>query len=140
MDMCPKSKAVNRNFVTEIVKGVFIALLIAVASACVYGILIQRQTVSESSSGIWVIVTLALASLIGCLISSGRIGEKRIIVTAITAAVLYLVLLATGILFFDGSMRGLGVNLSAVLVGAGISCLLSIKRSSKKIKIKRWSR
>ena len=138
--MCPKSKAVNRNFVMEIVKGVLIALLIAVVSACVYAVLIQRQTVSESSTGVWMFVTLALASLIGCLISSGRIGEKRIIVCAITVAALFFVLLASGILFFDGSMRGLGGNLAAILIGAGISCLLSMKKPTKKVKIKRRSR
>ena len=138
--MCPKSKAVNRNFAMEIAKGALAALIIAVVSACVCAVFIQRQTVSESSSGIWVLITLALASFVGCLISSGRIGEKRIIVSAITAAVLFFVLLASGILFFDGSMHGLGGNLAAILIGAAISSLLSIKKSTKKVKIKRRSR
>ena len=137
--MGPKSKKVNRNFALEIGKGVILSVGIAIASACIYAYLIQRQTVSDSSISIWSFATLALAVLAGSLVSSGRIGEKRIVVSAITAAAFAFVFLASGILFFDGSVSSIGINLIAIMIGAAISCLLSVKKPAKKMKIKRRS-
>ena len=137
--MGSKTKATHRNFVMEIGKGVLAALVIAVISACVFAFLVERQSAAETSIGIWGYATLTLASLVGSLISSGRIGEKRVIVCAVMAAVFAFLLLLTGILVFDGNMHGLGGNLVSILIGAGISSLLSMKKPGRKVKIKRRS-
>lgn len=138
--MGSKQKTRSGSYALEIGKGILLAVLIATLSAGVYAFLIHRGTAPEGSTTIWSFATLAVATLLSCLISSGGIGEKCAVVCGITAAAFAFVLLAIGILFFDGGVQGLGGNIAAIAVGGLAACLLKAKKPSSKVKFKKRSR
>lgn len=136
--MCAKPK--TKKPAAEIVKGVILSLMITTVSAAIFAILIHNQTASEAASGIWRIGTIGIAALFGCLFGAGRIGEKSAIYCAIITGVFFFILLAIGILFFDGGVKGIGGNLISAMVGGVISCFIMMKKPARKTKFKIRSR
>lgn len=130
----------KRNTVTEIVKGVVMALGLTVLSVAILAAMIQNESVSEMSAGIWISVTVIVSVMVGTIFAAVRIGERNAVVCGITALGYAFVLLASGILFFDGDIRGAGSRLLTILVGAAIGCTISMKKSVKKPKWKMRSR
>lgn len=130
----------KRNTVTEIVKGVVMALGLTVLSVAILAAMIQNESVSEMSAGLWISVTVIVSAMVGTIFAAVRIGERNAVVCGITALGYAFVLLAFGILFFDGDIRGVGSRLLTILVGAAIGCTISMKKSVKKPKWKMRSR
>ena len=136
--MCAKPK--SRSPVMEMSKGVILSIMIILISAAIFALLIHNQTVPDSASGIWRYVTIGVAAFTGCVFGASRIGEKSLIFNAITVGVLVFVFLAVGILFFDGTIRGIGGTLISALAGGAISTLIAMKKPARKTKFKMRSR
>lgn len=136
--MCAKPK--TRSPVIELSKGVVLSILIILASAAIFALLIHNQTVTVGAGGIWRYTTVAIAALAGCVFGTNRIGEKPLIFNAIIVGALLFILLATGILFFDGTIHGIGGTLISALVGGVISTMIAMKKPIRKKKFKIRSR
>lgn len=130
----------KRNVALEIIKGIVVALVLTLLSVAILAALIQNESASEKSTDIWISVTAILSVMIGTLLSAVRIGEKNAVICGITALGYGFILLAIGILFFDGNIRGIGGRLLAILVGGAIGCAISMKKSDKRAKRKVRSR
>ena len=124
----------------EIVKGVALALVLTLISVAILSALIQNESLSVQSSHIWISATVIISVMAGAIVAAARAGQGNAIVCGITALAYGFVLLAVGILFFDGSVRGIGGRLLAILVGGAIGCVISMKKSIKRPKHKIRSR
>ena len=85
------------------------------------------------SAGHLVMGIIFLSGIGGGIISVKKAKEKKILVSVIAGLVIYLMLLALGILFFDGRIKGAGETM-LLMVGASISAALVGTNRNHKVK------
>lgn len=94
--------------------GITIILMTSAALAK----LMDAQTLQWENVGWWIMTMLLLASFIGAMVSCGMIKRKRMQMSLLSGAILWLMLLGFTALFFGGQYEGVGVTGGLVLAGS----------------------
>ena len=113
--------------------GVLVGLGLTITGSITAAWLLYKETVNMDSAGHLVMGIIFLSGIGGGIISVKKAKEKKILVSVIAGLVIYLMLLALGILFFDGSIKGAGETM-LLMVGASISAALVGTNRNHKVK------
>lgn len=120
--------------------GVLIAVVATVIFASVIALLIIQEVLPESAVTVLCFVGLLVSSFAGCIFTGKRSVSKVAIYSGITAGIYIALMLAIGIVIFDGELEGVLPNTVSILVGYGVACALCISRakSGHKRKWRNW--
>lgn len=102
--------------------GLGTALAVMVVGAMILAWLIASERAGEDAIGWGGMVILPVASVLGNLCAWGMIRHRRLMITGITTAGLYVLLLLLA-LPFGGQYEGLGTTALLVALGGGISLI-----------------
>lgn len=102
--------------------GLLAAVVTMIAGAMLLALLIITQRVGEDAIGWGCMVILPLSSALGSLCAWWILRGKRLMITAITTAGFYILLLAMA-LPFGGLYEGIGTTALLVALGGGISLI-----------------
>lgn len=123
-----------------IAAGIAVSLCVTLIGAMILAWLVATERMGEQTVNAGCFVILVVAALLGAVISSGAIRDKRMLVSGISAGGYYLALLGMA-LVFGGKFEGLGTTALAILVGGGASLLLGLvgnKSGAHRHKFKRF--
>lgn len=105
-----------------IVIGTGCAALIAVLGAMVLAWMIMEERVGEDSIEVGCMVIVVLAAVVGSICAWGAVRQQRLLVTGLTIAAFYILLLAMA-LPFGGQYHGVGRTALLVVLGGGIALI-----------------
>ena len=120
------SRKGNNAMITGALIGVGIAIAISLLLSMGLASLVLKGTASMDEPGIYVFLIRALSVFMGSFLATVIVKEKHLQVIGIVAAGYLLVLLAGGIIFYDGSFHNFGTGMLSSLVGGAISCLIKV--------------
>ena len=128
-----KSVDKKRNMVTCVGIGTLVSLIISVLLSVVLTSLIGKGSLNENQL-LDVFLIRMIAVLIGGILGAEISNQKPLPVIGVISAAYLLVLLAIGILLFNGTIRNFGI--STLSVFAGMICALVIKLKPQRIRKK----
>ena len=131
-----KGRGGSVSYMKGIGIGVVAAILITMILSTLVTFLIINENIDAYSMGYYAFGIVLIASFIGCVISGKLIMERVAILSGAVALVYLLMIVAIGVLFFDGSVAGVWTRLVAVAISGVVSCAFCIrgKRNGKKRK------
>jgi len=133
-------KGAATSWVKGAIIGIAAATLVSIVLTLLAANLVLNGKVGESGNGWIVFLTRILSVVLGGLIGTSLSKEKMLPTISVIAVGYLLVLLAVGIVFFNGSFHKFGSGLLSVLIGGAIVCLLKLtqqKNKNKAIKARR---
>lgn len=104
--------------------GVGMGITVLGAAVCAH--LISKETIAGEGIGYCAMVIVLLSTVLGALVSAGKIKRRRLQVCLMSGAVYYATLLAGTALFFGGQYQGMGVTGLLVLAGCGVVILMGM--------------
>lgn len=104
--------------------GVLASLLIVLLSAAGITQLVAAEKMEEDAMGNLSIGLLFLASVFGAWLAAGRTKRMRLQVCLLVGAGFFMSLLAITALFFGGQYRGMGISVTAILLGSALVAFL----------------
>ena len=116
----------------SIASGAAIAVVITVLMNIGLTSLVINGQIAESDTAFIVFIIRAVSVMIGGMIASALAKEKILITIGITAIGYLLIVVALGIIFYDGSFRNFISGVISVAVGAVCACVLRLKTPRKK--------
>ncbi len=99
--------------------------------SAILAMLISSGNISPNAVGYGVMGLLMISSVAGAMASTLRIEGKRLIVSTLTAAVYFLLLLCTNALIFDGMYKGIPATAMVILAGGVINALLPVGKKKQ---------
>lgn len=139
-----KNKSVIKKDEKSMTSGVAIGVLLSVMSSLLLAVgtagLITNEKLSEGGIHYFALLITLISGMVGGLVAGKIVGSKYAVVTGLTGLVYLLVLIAVGILFFDGGFNMLWTSTAAIAVGAAASCVLCITGTRGRGKRKRVTR
>ncbi len=129
-------KRENHSFINAVWVGVSISLLLSIVLAMLLAVLVVSERFSENSIKYAVPVITMIGTMIGSMVAGKKHNEKLAILAAAVGGIYLFLLVAVGVLFFDGGFHNLGLRLLSTAVGCVCSCAICIrgKGSGKKRK------
>ncbi len=128
------------GWVKAAIIGIAVAVIISVVLTALTAHFVLNEKVGESSVSLILFVVRFLSAGIGGLVGTSLSKEKLLPVIGVITGGYLLVLLATGIIFFDGSFHQFGSGLISVLsggAGAGAIRLKPAKNKSRGVRVGR---
>ncbi len=110
--------------------GVIVSILTTLTGTVLIANLIHTERMPWESVGYGILIEIMLASFLGANAAYSKIKHKRLLVSLMSGAVYYCVLLSMTALLFGGQYEAAGVTAGLVLAGCGASGLLGM--SAKK--------
>lgn len=116
----------------SIAAGAAIAVVITVLMSIGLTSLVINGQIAESDTAFIVFIIRAVSVMIGGMIASALSKEKILITIGITAIGYLLIVVALGIIFYDGLFQNFVSGMISVAVGAVCACVLRLKTPRKK--------
>ena len=139
--MSSKYKTKNKqSFATVLCIGTLTSLLLSVVLSMIVATLVLNERIGEDAIGLLSRIIMMISSALGCIIAIRLNAEKLAIVSGITGIIYLLILIGTGILFFDGGFHNIWTSIISVTVGCVLSCAICIRGKGSVIKRKRTNR
>ena len=139
-----KTKNINskRVSIKASIVGVVCAISATLIMSVVASILLSTEKVSEEKLGVLVFLIQMISAFVGCVCSSAMGKGNRLIQSLTTAGLYYFVLMATTVLFLDGTFHGMLQGMGAIALGSAIPMLtrLFLRKQGNSFKIRRFSR
>ena len=125
-----------------ILEGAGISLLITVAFSGMIATAVNLCLLDFNNIGYGVMISLILASYIGCKTAVAMVKRQKMMVSLLTAAVFYCFLILTAFLMFGGNLNGAGESALLILCGCLLSAMTSMteKKAAAQHKIKKLHR
>lgn len=120
--------------------GVAAATIISVLLAAGLTSLVMNGTVGETAAGPYIFIIRTVASAIGCLVGTMLMKGKYLLVAGSIALGNLAVLVAMGIILYEGSFNNILSGLLSVLLGGVIACFVVLKPLKKSKHKVRYSR
>ena len=119
--------------------GAIISLVMSVLLTVALTNLILKGSVEDKTADIFIFAIRTLSVLLGCVAGSLLTDGKLLQVIGLSALGYLLILLATGIVLFDGSFQGFWIGILSVIMGAVVAILIksTTLRSNKHKKFRR---
>lgn len=127
----------KQSFGAGVSIGTVVSIVLSVLLAMVISVLIVNEGVSENTIKYSAPIISLIATMTGCIVAARLVGEKLAIVSSITGIAYLLVLIGTGILFFDGGFHNFLTSILSIAIGCVLSCAICIRGKGRKIKRKR---
>ncbi len=108
--------------------GAAVSIGATLALSVVVGWLVYAGQLKEGHIGYCAMGILLLSSLLGAVVSKGKIKRQLLAVCGASGLIYYAVLLMTTALFSGGEYRGMGVTALMVLCGCAIGALPGVRR------------
>ena len=126
----------NRLPLRQILIGLFVTMLTALAGAGLVAYLTLKGVVGEGSVKMTMVIMNLLAGFAGCLTSVLLSKKSILLVGGIVAAGYAMLLLCANLLFFDGAMDGVFWTVIMIVTGTVAGILVSIRglRTKKRSK------
>ncbi len=121
----------NGSIPVSLLAGAFGSLSATLVFSAIGGKILDSGAVKQESLGYLAMAVLFLAAMTGSVIAMKIARKSKLLVSALSAASYYLVLLAITALFFDGQYQALGVTALLILAGALAPALLSGMENGK---------
>ena len=125
-----KSKPVS------ILIGIGVSLTVTLIFTAIIAYLVSLGKLGQAAIGTARYAVILIATAVGALSASGILKMYRILVSSITAAGYFLVLLLGNVLAFGGEFTGFWITFLMVLIGLGISLLPIMHKKGSKRKYK----
>ena len=133
-----KTATANRSTISAIGIGVAISAILTGALSALLTSLVINGTTSENNAGIFVFMIRAISVLLGCLAGSSLVEGKMLITIGCTALGYLILLLAIGIIAYDGSFENFIGGAGSVLSGGLASCIIKLGGQRKTKPIARY--
>ncbi len=104
--------------------GAAVELGITILGAMFLGRMVSTEWLPWENVGYGIMLTLFLASYLGCCVSCLRIKRQKLMVAVASGAVYFVALLMITALFFGGQYEAVGVTAAIILAGCGTCFLL----------------
>jgi hypothetical protein len=132
-----KKKQTGRAAVTPvgIGFGVISALFITVLGAVGLTALIAGEHMSVATFGYGVMVILLVAAVVGAGVAMLLVKHRKLLISLLTGAAYYLVLLSLNAMFFGGQYEGALTTGLLILGGSGVAAIIG-SREGKPLKRK----
>lgn len=131
-----KQNSLQKGRATSIPAGALIgamyALIWTLLTSGVLGWLIYTEKMAEENIGYGSMVILLTASVLGALVSYGKVKRQRAVACLSAGGIYLLILLAITALFFGGQYTGVGVTSVLVIGGSGVAIFVSMERGNRK--------
>ncbi len=111
--------------------GLAASILSLFLLGAVIATLILSEKITEENMRYFTFASLFVSSLIGCLLSCKKLASKYALAAGLSGLSFLLILVAVGILFFDGGFSNLLINSLAVLIGTAIACAICISTEGR---------
>ena len=108
------------------------ALGASVVLTALVSVLVLNGSIKENGSAYAVFAIRALSVAIGALIGTGLAEEKLLPVIGVITAGYILILLAFGIVLFDGSFYRFGAGLMSSIIGGAVAAIIRLKPKKSK--------
>ena len=116
-----------------------IAIAVLLAGTVALAALISKNVIAENASGYGIAIILLLASLSGSVAMIKAGNMNKLLAGGAVAAALWLSLLATNALIFDGTYNGVAATLLLIIGGSFAAVLLNgnhKKQSKSRVRYK----
>ena len=130
----------KQSFATVVSIGTLTSLLLSVVLSMIIATLVLNERIGEDAIGLLSRIVMMISTALGCIIAIRLNAEKLAIVSGITGIIYFLILIGTGILFFDGGFHNIWTSVISVAVGCVVSCAICIRGKGREMKRKRASR
>ena len=139
--MSSKYKTKNKqSFATVLSIGTLTSLLLSAALSMIIATFVLNERIGEDAIGFLSRIIMMISSALGCIIAIRLNAEKLAIVSGVTGIIYLLILIGTGILFFDGGFHNVWTSVISIAVGCVLSCTICIRGKGSLIKRKRGNR
>ncbi len=141
--MKPKTKIAsskNKSIAFGASIGIGIAMILSVMLSAGATSLVMKGSIQESAFSIFAFFVRAIAILVGALIGTQLIKEKCLLTIGIIALGYLILLLALGIVVYDGSFRGFGMGVISVITGGAIGCIVRLKSQNRSRRVGKTKR
>lgn len=116
--------------------GLLLSLVITLFAAALIAMMIIGERMEPENIYIGSAATLLLASFVGAFYVVLTKGEKRLLFSAVSGGVYFLVLVCTTLIFFDGMISN-AWQVLILIIGGSVSAGI-IKTNSKKASYRKW--
>lgn len=121
------------------VLGIGSAIITSVLICTIVAAFVVGERMEEAAMGYGAGAAILLGAMTGAMLASWKAKENRLIICLVVGAGMFLTLLCTGLLLFEGELQNIGVT---ALLAVGGSCgmgLLGLRRKKQTVpgKIKR---
>lgn len=123
-----------------VIAGVVVSLMIGIILTLGLTSLVMNGTINDAGAGNWTFVIRTVASAIGCLAGVMLIKKNYLLIAGAVALGYLVMLIAIGIVVYDGSFDNIISGTTSVLLGGVISCLLVLKPLKKSNHVVRYRR
>ena len=120
-----------------VVIGLTVSFILSLLLSAVAAWAVSDGKLQENAIGAAVWPIQFIATAIGCLIATLLMGSMPAIISAVCGGAYLLLLIAINILFFDGSMGGIGSGVLSVLCGTLVPIILQLLGKKGRRPIKR---
>lgn len=134
MTSIKKVKGTAASMPVGVAMGVLTSIIVTFSLAALLTWLAFGGRIEENILGYLVIGVLLIASVLGSLLSAGKVKRRRILVCCLTGLIYYLILLGSTAVFFGGNYRGVGVSGFVVFIGVLTSGLLGLNNDGHRDK------
>lgn len=129
----------NKNMITCIGLGLLTAMIISVVLTLGLTSLVEKGKLSENGN-FGVFLTRMIAVAAGGLVGAGLSDKKFLPIIIVTSSAYLIVLLAIGILLFDGSFHKMWLGVLSILIGAIIALLIKLKPQTNRKRAMRYTK
>lgn len=118
--------------------GAAISIAITLIAALILGKLVDMEKLPWENIGYGIMLLLFSASFFGAEAANAKIKRQRLLVSLLSGAIYFALLLSVTALFFGGQYEAVGVTAALILAGSGTAGLLDMKgnRGGKHHKMK----
>lgn len=122
--------------------GGAISLGMTLALAGILAKMVETEALAEENIGYGTMILLLISSMLGAMVSSGKIKRQRLLVCALSGVVYMGILLSITALFFGGQYEAVGVTALLVMGGSMTAAFVGLngKRGGKRRKVARAHR
>lgn len=135
-----RAAARNNTVIASVAVGVIAGMLTVILLSLLLTSLVVNGSIGEDKTGAYISVIRSFGCFTGCMLSTAFAKKQYLLVTGLTAAAYLVVLLAVGIVFYDGSFVHFGNGLLMTVIGCAAACMIRLKPPSKRKHRRRNSR
>lgn len=117
--------------------GVIVSFLLTILLSAVSAFMISNAYIQEDAMATINIFIKVVSSFAGCIVAMFLGGQMPAIVSAITCAVYFVILICSNILFMNGEISRVGEGIICILCGGLLAVLLKLMGKKQKIAPKR---
>lgn len=108
----------------SIALGVATSVVVTMLSSFALAWFVSKERLPEDSLEYAVMLVTIASSVIGGLVATGGVKERKLLVSILSGVGYYIVLLACTALFFEGQYSGVALTGALALLGSGIVGIL----------------